>query len=81
MDGVLLDVLPIPIVGGFVKFCVDVPHHLKLLGVEQCVGIYLPVGIVPDHPFFPGCDVPDVRAILPDQPFGIGRIGELEQPF
>jgi hypothetical protein len=79
MDGIFLDVLPVPVVGGFVKFGVDVPHHLKLLGVEQCAGVYLPLGIVPDDPFFPGGDIPDIRAILSDQPFRVGRVGELEQ--
>jgi hypothetical protein len=79
LDGVFLDVHPVPVVGGFVEFGVDVPHYLKMLGIKQGSGIYLPVGIVPDHPFFPGGDVPDVQTVFPDQPFRVGGIGD--SPF
>jgi hypothetical protein len=63
MDSVFFDVHPVPVIGGFVKLGVDVPHHLKLLRVEQGAGVYLPVGIIPYHPFF-GSSIECMKRIL-----------------
>jgi hypothetical protein len=49
--------------------------------MDQAAVIHLPVFAVPDNPFFPGRDIPNVFTVFSEKAEGVSGIGKLEQPL